>query len=233
MDGARGLQNVPKHLILPKSASRDVRSLLRLDTDQLRALRHLFATPESIPPTSTGFIQKVAEQLHLDTPGAKSIVVVCQFLLTVVEEGHPASEIVDDIREFVAQADPAEERDVVTTLDSKRNLLESLLTPAPERSRALKIRYLREIHPMVDSFRTVCELRPVFDRIGHREQIVGYVPTILLEATLSDDEEERVLLHLSANALKALGDVVRRTEEKLEAIRLKFGNELLGETTKE
>jgi hypothetical protein len=225
---------MPKHLILPKVAFKDIKALLRLDIDQLRALANLFATPECISPTSPGFIQKVADRLRLDTPSASSIGLVCQFLLSVVEEGHPVSEILDDVREFVANTAPSDEKDLVTTLDSKRKLFESLLTPTPERSRALKVRYLRDLHPMVDSFRTVCELRPVFDRIHDKEEIVGYVPSVTLQAWDSTDESKgRILLHLHPGALKSLGDVLERTKEKLEEIRVKLGEELLGETAKE
>lgn len=222
-----------KHLILPKSAFKDVRSLLRLDASQLRALEELFATPECISPTSPAFVQKVSERLRLDATSAESVSLVCQFLLTVVEEGHPAAEVLDDVREFVAQ-NAAEEKEIVSSLDSKRKILESLLTPTLERSRALKVRSLSDLHPSADSFRTVCELRPVFDRGEDGEQIIGYVPAIVLEAWRSDEErDDRVLLHLSPGALKELGQVIKRAEEKLEAIRRKFGDELLGETAKE
>lgn len=226
---------MPKHLILPKSAFKDIRTLLRLDVEKLSVLRELFATPESISPTSPGFIQKVAERLHLDLSAAQAVVLVCQFLLTVVEEGHPPSEIVEDVREFLVQNAPAEEKDVIDSLDSKRKVLELLLTPTPERSRALKVRYLGEVHPTWDSFRTVCELRPVFDRKDDREEIVGYVPVVLLEAKQSDaeDEEERILFHLSPRALKALSEAIQRAEEKLAIIRRRFGGELLGEVTRE
>jgi hypothetical protein len=74
----------------------------------------------------------------------------------------------------------------------------------------------------------------VFDGGADGEQISGYVPAIVLEAWCSDeDPDNRVLLHLSPGALKELGQVIKRAEEKLETIRRKFGDELLGETAKE
>src|SRR5206468_960356 len=119
--------------------------------------------------------------------------------------------------------------------DSKRKLLEALLTPAPERSRAQKIHYLAEVHPIATSFRTVCDLRPVFESIEGREEITGYLPAILLEAKqiTAEGEESQVILHLSPASLKQLGEAIERAEKKLAAIRRKHGDELLGEMTKE
>jgi hypothetical protein len=223
---------VPGHLILPKSAFKDVKSLLRLEEDKLRVLGELFGTSASIAPRSPEFIREVSERLHLETPTVESIILVCQFLLTVVEEGNPPQEILNDVREFIAQYASPEERDILPAMDHKRKVLESLLTPKPERSRALKVAYLANgPHPTVDSFRTVCELRPVFECPQGRESIVGLVPTILMEVKLSDMDGEgrKVLLQLTPGSLKSLSEVVKRTQEKLDVIRARFGEELLGE----
>lgn len=223
---------MPRHLILPKTAFEDVKSLLRLEEDQLRILGDLFGTSASIAPRSPDFIGRVAERLRLDIPATESIVLVCQFLLTVVEEGNPPEEILNDVREFVTQNADPQEQDVSAWLDRKRQALESLLTPKPERSRALKVQYLAQgPHPVGDSFRTVCELRPVFERLEDRETIVGYVPVILLAVQLSDTlgEERTIHFQLTPESLKALEEVLKRTKEKLAAIEAKFDNELLGE----
>jgi hypothetical protein len=223
---------VPRRLTLPSAAFQDVQSLLRLDEEKLRTLADLFGTSASINPHTPDFIRKVTERLQLDTPTVESIVLVCQFLLTVVEQGNPPQDILNDVREFVAQHASADEEDIVSALDRNRIFLESLLTPKPARSKALKVQYLAHgLHPTVDSFRTVCELRPVFECPEEQETIVGYVPTIILEVKASDMEgdEQRFLLHLTPDKLKSLKETVARTEEKLAAIRARFGKELLGE----
>jgi hypothetical protein len=223
-----------RHLFLPKQSIKDIRALLRLDEEKLRTLEQLFSTGESIAPSDPNFLQKVADQLRIDSDTASSVVLVTQFLLTVVEGGRLADEILDDVRYFVDQYD-AEDKALVTNLDHRRLLLLSLLTPKAERARAQKIRYLQNIYPTAESFRTVCELRPVFDQAGGGERIVGYVPTILLEVKQADadGDESQTVLHLSAGALADLAKVLRRAEEKLSVIRGKFGDELLGDTSKE
>lgn len=222
-----------RHLFLPKQSIRDIRALLRLDEENLRTLGRLFSTGESIAPGDPNFLQKVTDRLGVDSDTASSVVLVTQFLLTVVEGGQPADEILDDVRYFVEQY--AEDKALVANLDQRRHMLLSLLTPKAERARAQKIRYLQNIYPTAESFRTVCELRPVFDKTGSTERIVGYVPTVLLEVKQSDadGDESQTVLHLSANALADLAKVLRRAEEKLSVIKSEFGDELLGDTSKE
>ena len=222
-----------RHLFLPKQAIKDVGALLQLDDQKLRALDKLFSAGDSINPSDPNFLEKVAGTLGIDSDLATSVVLVTQFLLTVVEEGHPPGEILDDVRYFVNQH--ADDKTLVTAMEGKQRALLALLTPKPERTRAQKIRYLRNIYPTVDSFRTVCEIRPVFDKAAGKEEIIGYVPTILLEIKQSDADGEcsQVVLHLSEATLTDLAEVIRRAEEKLSVIKKRFGDELLGDTSKE
>lgn len=216
-------------LILPSNAFDDVSALLRLDEEQFRALIELFGKPASIVPNAD-FMQEVATRLHLDTSTAESIVLVCQFLLTVAEDGDPRAEILKDLREFVVRNAPSDKDGMVSAFDGKRGQLESLLAPKPERSKALKIRYLTHgLYPTVDSFRTVCELRPVFESARDQETIIGLVPVIVMEIQSSDieGEDQKLLLHFTPDMLRSLKDTIVRTEEKLAAIQARFGKDLL------
>jgi hypothetical protein len=226
---------VAKHLFLPKTAMEDIAPLLRLDEEKLRALAECFASSDSILPSRPGFVQKVANRLPIALGDAESIVVVCNFLLSVVDEGNPYQEVLDDLREFVVQHDVSAGKDLVSALNARRNSLEFLLSPKPERSRALKVRYLGEVFPTVDSFRTVCELRPVFEGPSGQETIVGYVPVVLLEVKISDSDgdESSVHLHLSPQKIKALDKTIKRATDKLRIMRQKFGDELLGGNVEE
>ena len=192
----------------------------------------LFGTPASIAPRSPDFIRDLSQRMHTDAPTAESIALVCQFLLTVVESGHPPREILRDVREFVSQHAVGEDADIVAVLDEKSSLLEALLTPKPERSRALKVGYLaHQLHPTAESFRSVCELRPVFECLNGLETIAGFVPAVLMTVSLStpSGEERTVLFQMTPETLDALESVLKRTREKLAAIRSRFGNELLGD----
>jgi hypothetical protein len=221
---------VPHHVALPSSAYDDVKSLVALDDEKLRLLTDILGNPASISMPSEQVVESVADKLQLDIATVESVVLVCQFLLTVVEEGTPAQAVVDDVRAFIARQAKGEDRDLLAALEKRRKLLETLV-PSAERLRAQKVKYLEHgLYGTVDSFRTVCELRPVFERPNNKEAIVGFVSTIFLEIKSSDQDgdERQVLLQLTPEKLEALKEVVARTEEKLAVIRARFGKELLG-----
>lgn len=222
---------MPRHLSLPESAFEDVEALLRLSGEKTQILAELFGSAESITPRKSDFIQKLTARLEVDEATAESVSLVCQFLLTVVERGHPPDEILQDVREFVAKyAQGDEKTEILKAFDNKRVVLEDLLTPKPARSRALKVDFLSHgLHSVADSFRSVCELRPVFECPEGRESIVGLVPVILLTVSLSDpsEGEKTILFQVTPKKLDELENVIRRTKEKLEVVRGRFQDDLI------
>jgi hypothetical protein len=217
-------------LPLPPNALKDIRLLIELDEKKLPILGELFATAESLPPLRQAFLRQAAESLQIDLVSARTVVVTCQVLMSWVEQGAKPAEVVREIRDFLAAMVSAGERErVLNTFDAKRSILEMVLTPKAARLTAQKVRYLTYgLEPTVDSFRTVCELRPVFEGLEGQETIIGYAPIVIFEVKLSGGAgEQTVLLHFSPEMLKSLGDVVKRTEKKLEAIKGKFGDALL------
>ena len=220
-------------LALPKEALRDIRVLIGLDARKLTTLRELFGSPESVPPIPPSFLREAADRLQLDPAAARSVVVAGQVLLSWTERGAPTAEILEALRDFAIQNIPSGElQGVLAQFDANRAALQLLLTPQPGRVTIQKLRYLTHgLEPTVDSFRTICELRPVFEYQEGRENIVGYASIIALEAKLSNvaGEQQTVLLHFTPNLLKSLGEVVRRAEKKMESIHDKFGAELLGD----
>ena len=216
-------------IFLPKRASRDVRALLTLDKGQLLALSELFGEPESLSPLGNDFLEKVVQRLQVSSEVATSAVLVAQFFLSVVEEGEISPEqLFDDIRYF-AQENDGEIADLEPLVVEKRDALFALVTPKASRARAKKIRYLQGIHPTTESFRSVCELRPLFEKKGDDETIVGFVPAILIEVIQknADGEESKVVLNLSSASLAELAKVLKRTEAKLAKIRDRFKDQIL------
>ncbi len=223
-----------KRVDLPPDALDDVCTLVRLSADQLTALVELFSTAESAFPLTETFIAKVAEELRVSIEDARSVVVVCHFILLHSEaqgdEGF-ISDVLRDVREFLENSLPKDElRGVLTSFDNNREILESLATPKPAPLRARKIERLASgPERRIDSIRTICQLRPLFEGPENDELIVGVVPSILLEIESVDDDDDSstVAFSIDDKKLAELEKVVRRTREKLEAIREKYGSELL------
>lgn len=223
-----------KRMILPSEALDDVCTLLRLSSEQLKALDELFTKGESASPLRAEFVNRVAESLQVNIEDARSVVMVCSFLLRRSEAKDDEDFVTDllvDFREFLENSLPDDERQtVLAKFDGNREIFKSLATPKPAPLRVEKIRRLQsgpEQH--IHSFRTVCQLRPLFEGPENDERIVGLVPMILLEIECADADGDCSTLAFSMDDedLAELERVVKRTRAKLEAISEKYESEIL------
>lgn len=222
-----------KRFILPLEALDDIRGLVRLSSDQLVALETLFSSGKSVSAHRATFINQVAEKLRISIEDARSVSVVCSFLLSAVDdnEAGDVGELLEDVREFLKDSLTEDERQtILNEFDEKRTVLVSLATPKPARLRAEKIRrLLGGPEPHVHSFRTVCQIRPLFEGPENNETIVGLVPMILLEieSVNADGITNTLSFSMDADDLKELEKLVKRTNMKLEAIQEKYNSEIL------
>lgn len=222
-----------KRLILPPDALDDFRTLLQLSSGQLKALEDLFSRGESATALRATFVNQVAETLQINIEDARSVTVVCSFLLSGADEDDADSvvELLDDLREFLENSLPDNDKQpVLDKFDQNREVLLSLATPKPARMRAQKIRgLLAGPEPHVHSFRTICQLRPLFEGPDNDETIVGLVPMILFEIESADADGDPNTLSFSMDAedLEELEKVVKRTRMKLESIQEKYKSEML------
>lgn len=232
-----------KRMIVPAEAMDDIRRLLLLQPQQLNALAGLFELAEAAFPLRTKFINRVAETLNVAIETARSVVVVVHFLLlrrnqdSAAEFSKVASDIWGDIRDYIAgKTDLVDRQALLDSIDANRVVLESLATPKPQRNRAVKIRRLSSgPERTIDSIRTVCQLRPLFEEgeltEGNEppEDIVGLVPSLLLELQVSEpDGTDQVLVFgMSPETLTELAKVIQRTQRKLATIESRFQNDIL------
>lgn len=217
-------------LELPTGALSDAMALVSLTQEQLLALGQLLSTGESLPPVKPSFVAKVSESLSIDEKKCWQVLPISFFLLGTAGS---AKEIVADFRQFFEEEeeDLALRAKVLTQLDENREALESLCTEKPERVRAKKIRKLRDRpEPCAESFRTICQLRPLFEGSENQEDIVGLVPSILVEIKLNsvNDEEETISFSLSREKLESFKKTLERALSKVGKIQERYGKELIG-----
>lgn len=223
-----------KRIILPPGALDDVCTLLRLSRDQLNALNGVFSEGESAAPLRASFVTKVAETLRVNIDNARSIVTVCHFLLLhseAKEDEEFVEDVLNDFREFLENSleDP-QKTEILSSFDRNRDVLASLATPKPAPLRLQKIRKLASgPEEQLESIRTICQLRPLFDGPEHEETIEGLVPVILVELELENEDgvSRTASFAMDHEKLDELENVIRRTREKLDAIQNKYGSELL------
>lgn len=223
-----------KRVILPSEALDDVRTLIQLSNVQLSVLDQLFSKGESAFPLRASFINEVAEQLKVNIDDARSVVVVCHFLLrkTDANEGDEyVTDLLADFREFLENSVDGEERQsLLAKFDENREVLASLAAPKPEPLRVKKIRRLeRGPEPYIQEIRTICQLRPLFEGAESDESIAGLIPTLVLEieAKDGDGDSKTFAFSMASEDLAKIEQVIQRTRDKLDAIRAKYGSALL------
>jgi hypothetical protein len=217
-------------LDLPTEALSDAMALVGLSQTQLLALEQLLSTEESLQPVEPSFIEKVSESLGIDERKCRQVVPISLFLLGTKGS---AEEVVGDLRRLLEEEKDSDlKARALAQLDTNRKALESVCTKKPERTLAIKIRNLRDKpEPTAESFRTICQLRPLFEGAENQEDdIVGLVPSILVEIELSmaNGEDETVTFSLSRKNLESFKKTLERALYKIDKIQERYGNQLIG-----
>ncbi len=216
-------------LELPTEALSDVMALVSLTQEQLLAFDRLLSMGESLLPIEPSFVEKISESLGIDEKKCRQVLPISLYLLGTKGS---AEEVVGDLRRLLEEENDLElKAKALAQLDANHEALESLCTEKPERARAKKIRKLRDRpEPCAESFRTICQLRPLFEGSENQEDIVGLVPSILVEIKLNsvNDEEETISFSLSREKLESFKKTLERALSKVGKIQERYGKELIG-----
>ncbi len=218
---------------LPPQAFKDIASLISLDQTQLESLIKAFGTPDSVPPRSQSFIEQLSERLGIGEDTAPGIYAASLFLLSLGEmDNDSTSEIVDTVKASIlgATEDKIERDELERKIGENRELLESLATPTPAWRRHRKIRTLvKGPERSAEGFRTICQLRPLFEGPEGDEAIEGLVPVILMEieTSSSDDDCKSITFALPEKKLQELKQVIERAEAKMNLVRQQYGKHML------
>jgi hypothetical protein len=215
-------------LFFPKSALPDFSEFLRLTADQFKELSDRFDAPESVVAYGE-FVNRIANELGVPTGTARAVARVGTFLLSAIDQGTQPDSVVDDVRCFLTEMSGAES-DLAAAVDAKRGPILAFLKRKPRRERAIKIEYLKSgPHPSATSFRTVCDLRPLFNEEGNA--VEGLIPTLFLEIKTEDQdgEIETQVIHLSRKRLAELRQVLDRADKKLGTLQKRYEQDLLSD----
>lgn len=228
-----------KRISLPSNALEEICALVNLSSDQLKSLSELFSQADAANPLQPDFVERVAESLGINLDEARDIVAVCHFLLIHAEARDDevfVEEILDDFKLFLQDNLRDEVREpTLGKFSENREDLKMLALPKPGPLLQKKIeRLASEPEDQLESIRTICQLRPLFDGSEHNEEIKGLVPTVLVELKLENSEGESsvVLFGMNDEKLKEIEKVIARTREKVELISEKYQTEILPNQSK-
>jgi len=203
----------PKFLDIPGEFSSDLITLLGMTTEQLRALAAMQST--ELLKTDDA-VAKIAEATGLSWGEALDAWSAASNIVRQRRLGKLSDEAV--FSDLLALA-PNEAG--ALSPDKKTVLLKEVLADSDEVYRFQKADYLRHaVLPSLTKARSVCELRPVFDR--ERKQVDGAALVAVLILTThahdAEHEDQTVCIQVTRSSLERLKKCVDETEKKLDII---------------
>lgn len=217
--------NMAHWLFLPDDAIKDLEILASLSAERLEALRNHFDTHEYSPRYT--FYTKVAELLNISDEAAAEL---CGFISHVQTQRsrleRDAVSVPDELDYFLTQAAKKTElRDITKRLQEyirahKRQLVR-LFSDFAKKDYSDKVRGLESGPlPHLHSFRTLCDLRPVYDEDA--KKILAYLPVITLSMvvhTSVSDEYQEVSVMLTEGEVREIREALDRLDKKLVILK--------------
>lgn len=213
-------------LFLPDDAFDDLTRLAKLAPDKLPKLRALLDSSEF--ELRYKFFVKLADQLGVSDEAAAKLCSFINYVQVQRARNNEAGESVPGELEYFLRAagKQAEEAELVLKYirDNRDTLAQLFSEPALFES-AEKLRGL-ETGPLphLDSVRTYCDLRPVYDK--HADKIVSTFPVITLSLTIHDttaEEMKDILVQLTESDLKEFRKQFNRLDKKLAKLKELYG----------
>lgn len=187
--------------------------LLELTAEQMEKLVNVLHSRETLQSDDAPYVQ-AAREAGLDSYEAISVLTAISNLAKQCDRR--------DISIEHAISELGEKLEVPIDED-RREALQKLLSPSDEgyvieNAQRLKLAFL----PHLVRAKTVCDVRPVFDR--DHESVEGALAVVLLELSLHDSkhDEESVVIQLDRDDVRELKTVLEDAERKLDLINESF-----------
>lgn len=214
---------MPHWLYLPEDAIGDLALLADLPIEKIQAFRDL--DPSEFA-TRSSYYTNVAELLDISDTEATEL---CGFISHVQSQhrrhGQPAATIPAELEYFIAHTDePEGHQEVLTFVKTNTDLLISLLSHYEKQRISEKIQAL-EFGPLphLHGFKTLCDLRPVYDATATK--IVTLLPVITLCLDIHNPIEEStevVAIALNEKDVLEMRESLDRLEKKLALLKRQY-----------
>jgi len=202
-------------LYIPEDGIGDIRTLLSLSDAQINQLSSLLDS-DLITESSNALLDRLSDALQCRA----SVCATAWSVARYVGSQKKTQKIADDdlIAQLVDEVKTSAP-DLAEQISSRRSLLLALFAPKPEADRHRKIHRLTwGPEKAAKVFRTVCDLRPVFD--GERKVILTSIPVTLLVVDYTDEggDEQTIVLQLNNESLERLRECLDTLDGKLATL---------------
>lgn len=207
----------PKYLIIPENRWKDIRTLLSLSASQMQTVAKTLRSKETLKAEEPSY-QRIAKDANISQADTLAVLsAVTNLILQRQRYSLSNEQLLDDLE--------AGSNVEVKNLDvqAKAALLDLLSESEEgyfvEKAESLKVGF----PPHLVSVRSICDVRPVFDKA--RENIEGILLVTFLGLTMHDEEhkDHTVVLQLARSELRKLRECIEEAEKKLNVMEKEFG----------
>lgn len=214
----------------PAEALPDIRELLRLSVDQLMTLSELLNSKEAAPPVDQSFEDRARETLAIDANCAEAVVRISLILQGTNLNHEKALKVVEDFGQLIRREKPTDQDDLLKQIQEKHDFLINVLIRKPVISREIQRRHIASgTQPALESFRTLVQLRPLFERDdkGKAIGIECLIPAMTLELKYErDDRAHSATFSLTEETLNELIESLEDARSKWAILKQKFSDQM-------
>ncbi len=207
----------PKYLVIPDTRWKEIESLLSLSVGQIKVIEDTLRSKETLRSEETSY-QRIAKSANISQKEALAVLsAVTNLIFQRQRYSLTDQQLLDDLKARL----PEKVADL--GLEAQEALLRLLSESAEgyfvEKAESLRVGFA----PHFVSVRSICDVRPVFDR--NRETIEGALLVTFLGITTHDEEHEdhTFVLQLDQSGLRKLRECIEEAEKKLKVMGSKFG----------
>lgn len=214
----------------PSDALPDIRALVHLSVDQLVTLANLLDTKEAAPPVDQEFEDHVREKLQVTSETAEAVVRISLILQGTNLDSEKAVKVVEDFKQLIGLEKPDDQDNLINAITEKHEALINVVTRKPAIARELQRRHIASgTQPALESFRTLVQLRPLFER-NEKGEPIGIeclIPAMTLELKYErDDREHSATFSLNEETLQKLIDSLLDAHSKWALLKQKFSDQM-------
>lgn len=214
-----GKLTTKRSIIIPEEAVDDFYSFLTLPRAVLEKIVDMLSG--GIYDLKNMTIDLINETGIDDNLAFSTVAVICYLNAAAEEEDVTPPDILGEVALRMEASNLSDEHkaQVASSITDNRELLlrlfsEEVRRPIEEKKSQLE----RGISNIAVDFRSICDIRPVFDEPA--ENIISWVVVMLLDIVVEDEnqEESHLVVSMNNDSLKELEKVVRRARKKMDKL---------------
>lgn len=211
------MQPSPRHLLIPENGRQDIHELLSLSGEQLRSVAQTLRSRETLKIKEPSY-RRVASEARITNEEALAVLsAITNLILQRKRYALSDEQLLQELK--VLWPDEIEHLNHET-----QNALLDLLSESDEGYFVDKAESLKTgFAPHVVSIRSICDVRPVFDK--DRKKIEGLLLVASLGITTHDENhrDQIFVLQMTRADLQKLRECLEETDQKMAIMQEDFG----------